>query len=160
MDKGIRNQLATTTLAIRRLLEEEFARQLEGTFDIFPDGRINASPAGILTAEQRFIRQKIVASIEWRRGKGEPAGEAVYATMRECAFTLMNRLAAFKMMEARGLVQECVSRGQDSSGFKEFAGLAPGLAVLPDKGYRLYLDPDFPDWHEECSPWNHLRSYP
>jgi hypothetical protein len=140
MDKGIRNQLASTTLAVRRLLEEEFARQLEGTFDIFPDGRINEHPSAILTAEQRFTRDKIVASIDRRRVKGEPADESVYAYMRECAFTFLNRLAAFKMMEARGLVQECVSRGQESSGFKEFIGLAPGLAVLPDKGYLLYLE--------------------
>jgi hypothetical protein len=60
--------------------------------------------------------------------------------MRECAFTFLNRFAAFKMMEARGLVQECVTRGQESTGFKEFTGLAPGLSILPDKGYRLYLE--------------------
>ena len=30
------------------------------------------------------------------------------------------------------LVQECVSKGEQSSGFKEFCGLAPGLALLPD----------------------------
>ena len=140
MEKDIRTLLENTTRAARWLLEEEFARQLEGTFDIFPDGRINAAPSSTLTAEQRFIRGKIVASIERRRAKGESAADSVMATMRECAFTFLNRFAAFKMMEARGLVQECVSRGQESTGFKEFTGLAPGLAVLPDKGYRLYLE--------------------
>ncbi len=140
MEKDIRTLLENTTRAARWLLEEEFARQLEGTFDIFPDGRINATPSSTLTAEQRFIRGKIVASIERRRAKGESAAESVAATMRESAFTFLNRFAAFKMMEARGLVQECVSRGQESTGFKEFTGLAPGLAVLPDKGYRLYLE--------------------
>ena len=44
------------------------------------------------------------------------------------------------MLEARGLVQECVSRGEASSGFKEFSGLAPGLLALSDHGYRLYLE--------------------
>lgn len=140
MEKEIRSLLASTTLAARRLLEEEFARQIEGTFDIFADGRVSDSPSNVLTPEQRLIREKIVASIERRRDKGESAEEAVYAYMRECAFTFLNRLAAFKMMESRGLVQECVSRGPESSGFKEFTGLAPGLAVLPDKGYRLYLE--------------------
>ncbi len=140
MDKDLRNQLAATTLAVRRLLEEEFARQIEGTFDIFADGRVSDGPSNVLTSEQRFVREKIVASIERRRDKGESAEEAVYAYKRECAFTFLNRLAAFKMMESRGLVQECVSRGMESSGFKEFTGLAPGLAVLPDKGYRLYLE--------------------
>ena len=140
MDKELRDQLASTTLAIRRMLEDEFARQLEGVFDIFPDGRINDRPSDTLTPEQQFTRAKIVASIVRRRAKGEPQSESVYAYMRESAFTFLNRLAAFKMMEARGLVLECVSRGPESSGFKEFCGLAPGLATLPDKGYQLYLE--------------------
>jgi hypothetical protein len=140
MEKELRDQLATATLAIRRLLEDEFARQLEGVFDIFPDGRINDHPSDTLTLDERLIRSKVVASIERRRAKGEPAAESVYAYMRECAFTFLNRLAAFKMMEARGLVQECVSRGSESAGFKEFCGLAPGLTTLPDNGYRLYIE--------------------
>ena len=140
MDKELRDQLASTTLATRRMLEDEFARQLEGVFDIFPDGRINDRPSDTLTPAQRFTRAKIVASIERRRAKGEPPAESVYAYMRESAFTFLNRLAAFKMMEARGLVQECVSRGAESAGFKEFCGLAPGLTTLPDKGYQLYLE--------------------
>ena len=37
-------------------------------------------------------------------------------------------------------MQECVSRGPQSSGFAEFALLAPGLKDLPDDGYRLYLE--------------------
>ena len=87
MDKDIRTLLANTTLAARWLLEEEFARQLEGTFDIFPDGRINPTPSATLNAEQRFIRVKLVASIEHHRAKGDSAVESVYAAMRECSFT-------------------------------------------------------------------------
>ncbi len=44
------------------------------------------------------------------------------------------------MLESRGLTQECVSRGEQSAGFREFSGLAPGLAPLPDHGYRIYLE--------------------
>ena len=60
--------------------------------------------------------------------------------LREAAFTFLNRFVALKMLEARGLVQQCVSKGDQSSGFKEFTGLAPGLGSLPDKGYQLYLE--------------------
>ncbi len=62
------------------------------------------------------------------------------AYRREAAFTTLNRFVALKMLEARGLVQECLSRGEQSSGFKEFTGLAPGLVQLPDHGYRLYIE--------------------
>lgn len=67
MEKEIRTLLANTTLAARWLLEQEFARQLEGTFDIFPDGRISETPSATLSPDQRFIRGKLVASIGRRR---------------------------------------------------------------------------------------------
>jgi hypothetical protein len=44
--------------------------------------------------------------------------------LRESAFTTLNRFVALKMLEARGIVLECVSRGELSSGFREFQGLA------------------------------------
>ena len=37
--------------------------------------------------------------------------EAVADYLRDAAFTTLNRFVALKMLEARGLVQECVSRG-------------------------------------------------
>ena len=37
-------------------------------------------------------------------------------------------------------MQSCISQGEQSSGFKEFSGLASGLVQLPDKGYRLYIE--------------------
>ena len=62
------------------------------------------------------------------------------AFVREAAFTTLNRFVALKLLEARDLVQECVSQGQQSKGFAEFGLLAPGLKDLPDQGYRLYLE--------------------
>lgn len=44
------------------------------------------------------------------------------------------------MLEARDLVQECISRGDASSGFTEFCGLAPGVRFPDGSGYRLYLE--------------------
>lgn len=152
MDKDTRNILFNTTQAIRRGLEEEFRLQLEGTFDVHEDGRIEEQAGAPLNDRQKLTRRKIVQAIEHRRAMGEKAGESVKGFIREAAFTFLNRLAALKMMEARGIVQECVSTcgwrdGKadteavfEPRGFKEFSGLAPGLVELPDKGYRLYLE--------------------
>jgi hypothetical protein len=152
MDKETRQLLANTTQAIRRALEEEFRLQLEGTFDVHEDGRIEERPGAPLDGKQKFIRGKIISAIQHRRSMGESDAESVRGFLREAAFTLLNRLAALKMMEARGIVMECVSacgwrEGRqdteavfESRGFKEFSGLAPGLIELPDKGYRLYLE--------------------
>ena len=82
-----------------------------------------------------------MAAIGHLRATGHgTADEAVAAYLREAAFTALNRFVALKMLEARGLVQDCISRGEQSSGFKEFCGLAPGLVQLPDHGYRLYIE--------------------
>ncbi|MEY4198382.1 MAG: hypothetical protein RLZZ265_122, partial [Verrucomicrobiota bacterium] len=140
MDKETRNLVFNTTQAIRRLLEEEFYLQLEGTFDVHADGRIAEQPGSQLSVAERLVRCRIVEAIQHRLAVGESAAEAVRGFQSEAVFTFLNRLAALKMMEARALVLPCVSQGDQSQGFKEFSGLAPGLIELPDKGYRLYLE--------------------
>jgi hypothetical protein len=140
MEQETRNKLQRATQQIRRLLEEEFAEQLEGTFDILASGKILPSAGKHLDARQRLTRQKLVDAIEHIKAGGKQPQEAVEEYTREAAFTFLNRFVALRMLEARGLLQECVSNGDQSSGFKEFCGLAPGLASLPDCGYRLYLE--------------------
>ncbi len=140
MDQAIRNKLQRATQDARRLLEREFAEQLEGTFDILPDGTLLPEPGGHLDEYQRLVRAELVDAVQHRIAGGKQPAEAVEDYTREAAFTCLNRFVALKMLEARGLVQQCVSKGDESAGFKEFTGLAPGLADLPDKGYRLYLE--------------------
>ena len=140
MDKEIRNRIQRATQAARGLLEKELGEQLEGRFDIRPDGTVATEAGAHLEPAERLVRAKLVSAFEHRRAAGASPAEAVAALLREAAFTTLNRFVALKMLEARGLVQECVSRGEASAGFKEFGGLAPGLVALPDHGYRLYLE--------------------
>ena len=140
MDRETRTRIQRATQKARTLLEREYAEQLEGTFDIHLDGTIADVPGAHLNARQRLVRAKLVAVLEHLRASGGSRQEAVAAYLREAAFTTLNRFVALKMLEARGLVQECLSRGLESNGFKEFAGLAPGLVQLPDHGYRLYIE--------------------
>jgi hypothetical protein len=140
MDKDTRNRIQKATQAARGLLEQDFEEQLAGVFDIRADGTVAEGPGAHLDAAQRIVRGKLVAAVAHLRASGQTAAEAVATYRREAAFTTLNRFVALKMLEARGLVQECISRGEQSSGFKEFGGLAPGLVQLPDRGYRLYLE--------------------
>jgi len=138
MDRETRNRIQRATQDARTLLERDYAEQLAGTFDIRLDGTIATTPGGHLDAGQRLVRSKLVTAVEHLRAAGH-GKDAVVAYVREAAFTTLNRFVALKMLEARGLVQECLSRGEESSGFKEFCGLAPGVSLLPDgRGYRLY----------------------
>jgi hypothetical protein len=140
MDKDARNRLQVATQAARALLQQDYGEQLEGSFDIRRDGTVATEPGAHLDAAQRHIRAQLVAAIRHGEASGFSVKEAVAAYQREAAFTTLNRFAALKMLEARGLVQPCLSQQEQSSGFKEFTGLAPGLTALPDHGYRLYIE--------------------
>ena len=143
MDKDTRNRIQRATQAARAVLEREYAEQLGGVFDIRSDGKIAPAPGNHLDAEQRILRAKLVAVVEHLRASGLKPAEAVASHLREAAFTTLNRFVALKMLEARDLLQECVSRGDQSTGFKEFTGLAPGLIQVSDHGYRLYIESIF-----------------
>ena len=140
MDREARSLIQRATQEARNLLEREYAEQLDGTFDIRPDGIIADTAGPHLDAHQRIVRSKLVAAVAHFRSGNRSKDEAVTSYLREAAFTTLNRFVALKMLEARDLVQECVSRGQESSGFREFVGLAPGIVQLHDTGYRLYID--------------------
>lgn len=149
MDKDTRNAIERATQKARRLLEEDFAEQLDGVFDVRADGRIASKGGAHLTGRQHLLRDKIVAAIEHKRSAGMKPEEAVADYVRDAAFTALNRFAALKMLEARELVQECVSRGDASSGFTEFCGLAPALKTADGAGYRLYVESIFDELSTE-----------
>ena len=50
--------------------------------------------------------------------------EALDRIVREQAFTVLNRLCALRMAEARGLLIESVGQGYQSNGFQLYARLA------------------------------------
>src|ERR1019366_4845166 len=61
-----------------------------------------------------------------------------------------NRFVALKMLEARQLVQDCITKGEQSGGYREFCGMAPGVALLPDAaGYRIYVESLFDEFSTE-----------
>lgn len=140
MDKTSRSQIQNATQMARRLLEKEYKEQLEGIFDILPNGNIKPQPGSHLSEQQQITRKKLVAAIEHEKAGGCSPFAAVSGYFREAAFTTLNRFVALKMLEARNLVQDCVSKGEESAGFREFGLLAPALANLPDHGYRLYIE--------------------
>jgi hypothetical protein len=141
VDKDTRNAIERATQRARRLLEDDFVSQLEGTFDVLRSGEVAATGGSHLTPRQRVVQEKIVAAVEHKRAVGAKPREAVAGYARDAAFTALNRFVALKMLEARGLLQECVTKGELSSGYKEYCGLASGVALLPDgAGYRLYVE--------------------
>jgi len=111
MDRPTRNSIERATQRVRRLLEEDFASQLEGSFDILRSGAIASSMSALLPGSEGSRYATIVAAIERKRSGGLGQMEAVADYLRDAAFTTLDRFVALKMLEARGLVQQCVSGG-------------------------------------------------
>ncbi|MCC6848733.1 MAG: N-6 DNA methylase [Deltaproteobacteria bacterium] len=150
MDKDTRNAIERATQRARKLLEEDFAAQLEGDFDVHRDGAVAATAGKHLSARDAYRRERIVAAIEHKRAAGMTAADAARDYLRDAAFTTLNRFVALKMIEARELVQECITKGEQSGGYREFCGMAPGLPLLPESaGYRLYLESLFDELSTE-----------
>src|SRR6202012_5701769 len=94
--------------------------------------------------------QRVFAAIEHKPPGGVSPAAAPPDYLRDAAFTTLNRFVAFKMLEARELVQECITKGEQSAGYREFCGMAPGLPLLPDgAGYRLYIESLFDELSTE-----------
>lgn len=150
MEKEQRNRLQKATQDARRLLEEEFRSQLLQTYDIDVEKvRWAEEPGAHLLAEQRLIREKLIAWIEHKEAQINDRKEALLLALREMAFTALNRFVALKLMEARELVRPCVSGGLESAGFLEFTAVAQGLLADQESSYRLYLETIFEDVSRE-----------
>jgi len=150
MDKDSRNAIERATQRARKLLEEDFATQLEGDFDVQRTGALAPKAGPHLTRRQAFLRERVIAAIDHKLAAGMKPVEAVADYLRDAAFTTLNRFVALKMLEARDLVQECVTKGEHSSGYREFYGLAAGVALLPQSaGYRLYIESLFDELSTE-----------
>ena len=150
MEKEQRSRLQKATQDARKLLEEDFRSQLLQTYDIDVEKVRVAEEAGAhLQAEQQLIREKLIAWIEHKEVQIKDRQEALLQSLREMAFTVLNRFVALKLMEARELVRPCVSGGLESAGFLEFTAVAQGLLADQESSYRLYLETIFEDVSRE-----------
>jgi len=122
-------------LRARRLLLEDIAALLEGEYGLHADGTLepeNNLPNLAEDAQARETYLRLQAYLESGKERGHSLGEAVQSLIKEAAFTWLNRLVAFKMMEIRGLLPETLGRGTESAGFKYFL-------AEEDEAYALYL---------------------
>jgi hypothetical protein len=121
MDKTLRNNLRLTVTQCRKLLEDSIAEVLQGQFGLHRDGAVEElSRLGRLDAEDLAIREQLIAHLRHIEAAGFKPAEAAAQLIREVAFTHLNRLCAFKLMEhpERKLIRETIGRGLNSNGFK------------------------------------------
>jgi hypothetical protein len=165
-DQTTRNHLQHFVNDARRVLEDEFTRQLQNDCGMDPNsGEIadleslrHINDAQLETA--RILRHTLA---HYRAAGDMDAKQGLDRIVREQAFTVLNRLAALRMAEARGLLVESVGNSFQAKGFQLYARLAGiGLGETGD-AYRTYLfsvfdelSQDLPGLFDRFSPQGRL----
>ncbi|MHB1512360.1 MAG: BREX-1 system adenine-specific DNA-methyltransferase PglX [Acidiferrobacter sp.] len=165
-DKTTRNRLQRFVNDARRVLEEEFTRQLQNDYGMDPNAGTVAelvSLRHINDAQRESARILRDTLAHYCAGGDMDAKQELDRIVREQAFTVLNRLAALRMAEARGLLVESVDNGFQAKGFQLYARLAGmGLGETGD-AYRTYLfsvfdelSQDLPGLFDRYSPQGRL----
>lgn len=141
-DQTTRNRLQRFVNDARRVLEEEFTRQLQNDYGMDPNAGTVAELASLrhINDAQRESARILRDTLAHYTADGDMnATRGLDRIVREQAFTVLNRLAALRMAEARGLLVESVGNGFQAKGFQLYARLAgTGLGETGD-AYRVYL---------------------
>lgn len=151
-DQATRSTLQRFVTDARLLLEEEFTRQLQSDYGMDPE---RGSVADLVTLRHlndehretaRILRDTFV---HYCASNEDDPPASLNRIVREQAFTVLNRLAALRMAEARGLLVEAVSGGYQSKGFQLYGRVAgAGLGETGD-AYRCYLFGVFDELSQE-----------
>lgn len=146
LDKNTRNTLRLAVTQCRRILEDAVATVLEGQYGVHRDGVLEESARMThLSADDRRYREQVVGYLGHLTTRSDSPAGAVTQLIREAAFTHLNRLSAYKLLERRKLIRETVSRGLNSNGFKFYLADHPDEETLwsegkQDQAYRHFLD--------------------
>ncbi|GIW89830.1 MAG: hypothetical protein KatS3mg109_0262 [Pirellulaceae bacterium] len=135
MTNDLSGRIRQFTLAARKLLTSEASEQLEGVYGFLPSGRLKPvqdCPVLAQVPEAAQTRQMLERLLQDEQQAGIDHKEAREKLVREAAFTWLNRLVAFKMLEARKVIRQTVSKGPDSNGFKLWLVEAGNEAHLAD----------------------------
>ena len=141
-DQSTRNRLQKFVNDARNLLSEEFTRQLQATYGLDAKSGSVADVATLTHLDNRqrqtahILRDTLAHYLASTHGKGEAdrTKQALSRIVREQAFTVLNRLAALRMAEARGFLFESIAKGYNSKGFQLYKTL--GVAALKERPAR------------------------
>ena len=146
-DQTTRGRLQKFVNVSRELLSEELTRQLQATYGLDPKTGNVADLSQLKHLDNRErqtaqllreILQHYIAATPGKNDK-EKTLQALDRLVREQAFTVLNRMAALRMMEARGVLIESIARGYNSRGFELYKMLAGTSQGETGDAYRIYL---------------------
>ncbi|MDZ7703658.1 MAG: DNA methyltransferase [Trueperaceae bacterium] len=152
MNQDQRNNLRSAVQEMRRLLEDDLGQQLSATYGIRDDGTVFdlAKLPHLHGDSERLDKREIMLGAirdyaARRAAHSAKANQAIAASDREDylrahAFTLLNRFAGLRLLEARDYLMNVLKGGKEAQGFKFFTALAKPTLPLGEDGYTLYID--------------------
>jgi len=105
-------KLINHVLDIRRLIQQAF----DNRFSRMGLRKEAATPVEQIPAEHQEKRGKLDDIMQDHLYELGDYAEARQATINECVFTLFNRIAAIKVMEAKELFPEIITRRKENAG--------------------------------------------
>jgi len=157
-DQATRNRLARFVSEARSLLTEEFTRQLQHEYGLDPASG-TVTPLEKLTAlddtrweTASILRETMAYYLEGKTGTARERKTVLDRILREQAFTVLNRICALRLAEARGLILQAVGGGYQSQGFQLYARLAGPALGETGEAYRSYLFSLFDEMAVELPP--------
>ena len=165
-DQTTRSCLQRFVNEARKVLEEEFTRQLQNDYGMDPaSGGIAelATLRHINDAQRETARILRDTLAHYCAGGDMDLQQGLDRIVREQAFTVLNRLGALRMAEARGLLVESIGNGFQARGFQLYARLAGTALGETGDAYRTYLfsvfdelSQDLPGLFDRFSPQGRL----
>ena len=138
-------KLINHVLDIRRLIQQAFNNQFS-RMGLRADALVPADQLGNSLHRQRRLKLDEIMHAHLKEKEGNYA-EARQATINECVFTLFNRIAAIKVMEAKELFPEIIRRRKENAGrsFEHNAWLEehPEERSAEREGLKHFLNDQF-----------------
>ncbi len=154
-DQSTRGRLQKLVNQCRALLTDEFSIQLQQTYGLDPNTGEVTPMARLTHLDDRQRHTAEVLRQTLAHYLGEEADDTAHRIavldrmVREQAFTVLNRLAALLMMEARGQLIESISKGYQSRGYQLYSRIAGTALGETGQSYQVYLFSVFDELAQE-----------
>lgn len=148
MDRTLRDELRKAVQRVRETLTSDLTEVLQQSYGLTRSGKYE-DPSRIpeLAADAQALATRELLEHVLQPPQGRRRAEHFDAMVRALAFTHLNRLVAFKLMEhpTRKLIKEAVGRGPKSRGFMFYLAKHPEDEQLTktgqqEKAYQHFLD--------------------
>ena len=157
-DKATCNQLSRFVNDARNLLTEEFTRQLQNEYGLDPaTGSVTELDKLTALDDSRretasILHETMAYYLDGEAGDSKDRKAALNRILREQAFTVLNRLCALRLAEARDLILQAVGSGYQSQGFQLYDRLAGPALGETGEAYRTFLFSIFDELAVELPP--------